>query len=95
MFIVQIREGQSISVGDRVLTALSVPRPGLVEMTIDGETDPVTISWDRRLEILPAVYLTVDRTACYTNKIKLFFDAPRTIKIREQPYEPPRPDHGI
>lgn len=95
MFIVGIREGQSIQIGDQVITAISVPRPGMVELRIEGEDLTTMLSCDRKLEIFPNVKVTVDRAVCYSSRIKFFFDAPRDIRIRELPYEPPERVHGI
>lgn len=88
MFIVNAREGQGIQIGDRVIRALSVIRPGLVSVSIDGEPDSILVAWDRKLTILPEVAVTVDRAVCYSQRIKFFFDAPRSVRIRELPYEP-------
>ena len=95
MFIVGIREGQSVRIGDRTITAVSVPRPGVVEFRVEGEDLPLTVSCDRKLEIFPDVKITVDRATCYSSRIKLFFEAPRSIVIRELPYEHTVTDHGI
>jgi len=89
MFIVIAREGQTISIGDRLVRVLSVTRPGLVAVTVDGEPDPILLSWDRKLTILPGVNVTIDRATSYSQRIKFFFEAPRSVRIRELPYEPP------
>jgi len=88
MFIIKVREGQSVQVGDRVITAAQVIRPGLVKVEIDGEPEPVLVSWDRKLTILPGVTITVHRVVCFSEKITLLFAAPRSVRIRELPYEP-------
>lgn len=89
MFIVRIQEGQKVRIGDRVLHALEVIQPGQVRCMIDGEAEPIILSWDRKLEILPNVLLTVKRnTPCFSKSIRLMFGAPRDIYIRELPYEP-------
>ena len=95
MFIVGIREGQSIQIGDQRITALSVIRPGVVELAIEGEPEPTLISWDRKLELFPNVKVTVDRSVCYSTRIKLFFEAPRSIRIRELPYDPATQHNSI
>lgn len=89
MYVVRVQEGQKIQVGDRLLEALSIISPGVVSIGIDGEDQPVTIAWDRKLEVFPGVMLTVDRSsACYSKRIRFLFEAPRSIWIRELPYEP-------
>lgn len=90
MFIVLAREGQSISIGDRVIRVVSVTRPGLVSIMVDGEPDPVLLSWDRKLPLFPSVNVTIDRATTYSPRIKFFFEAPRSVRIRELPYEPPQ-----
>lgn len=90
MFIVNAREGQSIQIADLMVHVLTVVRPGLVSLSIPGEPEPVMVSWDRKLEVFPDVNVTVDRATCYSHSIKFFFDAPRAVRIRELPYEPPQ-----
>lgn len=89
MFIVGIQEGQSVQIADRVITVQSVIRPGLVQIMVHGETEPTLLSWDRKLTLFPGVGVTVDRAVSYSKRIKLFFDAPRSIRIRELPYVKP------
>lgn len=89
MFIVLAREGQSIRIGDRVIRVMAVTRPGLVSVMVVGEPDPVLLSWDRKLELFPGVKVTIERVTNYSQRIKFFFEAPRSVHIRELPYEPP------
>jgi hypothetical protein len=45
--------------------------------------------------LFPKVLVTVDRSTCYSHRIKFFFDAPRHIHIRELPYDPPERDNSF
>ena len=89
MFIVNAQEGQSILVGDRIIRPVSVIRPGVVSLEIEGEPGTILIGWDRKLAIFPEVLVTVSRTAGFSQRIKFLFDAPKSIRIRELPYDPP------
>jgi len=83
MFIAKVKEGQSIRIGDQKIKAVSVPAPGYVWIEVEGEPSHFLVAWDRKLEIYPNVFVTVDRTVCYSKQIKFFFKAPRTVSIRE------------
>lgn len=84
MFMVHVREGQRIRVGDQHLQVLDILQPGVVRLQVEGENEPFLISWDRKLEVLPDVRVTVNRTSpCYSLRIVLGFEAPRHIQIRE------------
>lgn len=62
-------------------------RPGLIRVLLDGDPEPILISWDRRLTILPGVELTVKQHSGLGQRIRLLFEAPRELRIRERPYE--------
>lgn len=92
MFIVQVTEGQSVAVGDRVLVVQRLLTPDVLEATVDSEPDPVLIGADRKLEVFPRVFVSFERNHMLKRKIKLLFDAPPSVVIRDQPYERERSD---
>ena len=87
MFIIKANEGQRIQVGDRFIRATSVIAPGVVQLEVEGEAQPVTVSWDRKLDLFPGVRVTLERGVSMAPRIKFMFDAPRSVKIRELPDE--------
>lgn len=87
MFVISAYEGQQIRVADRLLTVGALCNPGLVHMAITGEDNPVPILSDRFLEIFPEVFLSMERNANMSNKIKFLFKAPRSVRIRELPHD--------
>lgn len=92
MFLVHIQEGQRVQIGDRFIRALQVLQPGQVRIEVEGEDLTTILSWDRKLELFPNVIVSVKRhTTSYSKRIKLVFEAPRHIFIREVPYEEPSP----
>lgn len=88
MFVVTAKEGQTIAIGDRSIRVLTVIHPGVVAIAVDTEADPVLLSWDRKLALFPEVVVTVARPPGFSQRVKLLFDAPKTVRIRELPHEP-------
>lgn len=88
MFVVCAYEGQKVRVGDRLLTVGPVVQPGVVHVTVDGEHRPTSIMCDRMLELFPEVRVSMERNISMSKRVKLLFDAPRRIHIRELPYDP-------
>jgi len=87
MLIVKAQEGQSIQVGDRTIKVVAGVSPGVVSVRVDGEDDLILIGWDRKLMIFPDVHVTVPRTAGFSQIIRFLFDAPKSIRIRDLPYD--------
>lgn len=87
MLIVRAQEGQSIRVGDRLLTVVSVVSPGHVDVLVDGEPEVIRVAWDRKLRVFPEVDVTVERSVGMAQVVKFYFQAPRSIVIREVPLE--------
>lgn len=88
MFVITAYEGQEIRVGDRLLTVGTFRAPGMVDVAVDGEEAPVTVLSDRKLELFPDVFLSMERNQNMSNRVKFLFDAPRAVRIRELPYDP-------
>lgn len=96
MFMVHIQEGQQVQIGNRLIRVTEVIQPGQVRIEIDGEDLPTILSWDRKLELFPSVKVSIKRhTTSYSKRVRLIFEAPRHIYIRELPYEPGDGLHGI
>ena len=89
MFVITAYEGQGIRVGDKELTVGVLKSPGLVELFVSGEPSFVLVSSDRLVEIFPSVFVSMERNKQMSNKVKLLFNAPREVLIREHIYEPP------
>lgn len=85
MFVISAYEGQAIRVGDRRVTVGMLRSPGLVEVAVDGEPEAVPISADRKVELFPKVFVSMERNKTLTSRIKFLFDAPRSVFIRELP----------
>ena len=88
MFVITAYEGQSIKVGDRLLTVGTLRAPGVVQVSVDQEPEPFVVSADRKVEVFPNVFVSMERNKAMPNRVKFLFDAPRAVRIREQPYDP-------
>lgn len=87
MFIISAYEGQTVEVADRHFTVGTMRSPGVVEVYVEGESSPVLVSWDRKLELFPGVQVSMERNLGFSHRVKFLFDAPRSVRIRERPYD--------
>lgn len=83
MFVVSVLEGESVRIGDRLMYVAGAVAPGMARVYMDGEATPFYISWDRKIEILPGVLVSVERNASMAHDLKFHFQAPREVFIRE------------
>ena len=83
MFVVNALEGQQIRVADRTLTVLELSNAGVVQVQVEGEQEPLTVAWDRKVEIFPEVWVSVERQVGFKQRLKFLFDAPRHVTIRQ------------
>ena len=87
MLVVRVTVGERVRVGDRVLTLLRVQRPGVAVVQLDNG-ERFGVIWDRKVEVLPRVFLTADRKKSYYDTINLLFKAPVSINIGVLRHEP-------
>ena len=81
MILVTIKEGQAFAIADRIVRVDRILMPGRVRLTIDGENEPVIVSWDRKFELFPEITITMHRDAHYPRRIKLVLEAPDHIHV--------------
>ena len=87
MFIKMLKEGESLWIAGVRLQLEAICREGVAVLLV-AETELVEVQWDRRIEVLPEVFMSTDRESGHGTYTKLLITAPKRIKIRGAPDEP-------
>ena len=86
--VLSVLPNESVYVGDRKITLLSILTPVKYKVLVEGPMDTIyEITSKQRTEILPDVYLSAGVDASMI-QAKLAFDAPRDrVILRQRLYE--------